>query len=128
MKVYLAKTFADEEDPMAEEGKEGVDEALVMKEHLMSQGIPESIILVDSDGMNTYVSIENSLKIMEENNFSSVMVVSNYFHIPRIKLACNKFGFESVYSAHAHYFGFRDVYSIVRELIAYGNYLVRSYP
>ena len=109
-------------------GKEGHDEALVMKEHLISEGIPENNILVDSDGLNTYMTIANSLTIIEENDFNSVMVISNYFHLPRIKMACNRFGLESVYSAHAHYFGLRDVYSITREVVAYGYYLVRSYP
>ena len=109
-------------------GKEGHDEALVMKEHLISEGIPENNILVDSDGLNTYMTIANSLTIIEENDFNSVLVISNYFHIPRIKMACNRFGLESVYSAHAHYFGLRDVYSITREVVAYGYYLVRSYP
>ena len=109
-------------------GKEGHDEALVMKEHLISEGIPENNILVDSDGLNTYMTIANSLTIIEENDFNSVLVISNYFHIPRIKMTCNRFGLESVYSAHAHYFGLRDVYSITRAVVAYGYYLVRSYP
>jgi vancomycin permeability regulator SanA len=109
-------------------GKEGHDEALVMKEHLISQGIPENNILVDSNGLNTYMTVENSINIMEENNFTNAMVISNYFHLPRIKMACNRFGIESVYSAHAHYFGLRDLYSITREVIAYGYYLIRSYP
>jgi len=109
-------------------GKEGHDEALVMKDHLISQGIPENNILVDSDGFNTYMTVENSLTIIEENDFDSVLVISNYFHIPRIKMACKRFGIELVYSAHAHYFGLRDVYSITREVIAYGYYLGRSYP
>ena len=109
-------------------GREGFDEALVMKDYLVSQGIPESNVLVDNNGMNTFMTVENSLKIMEEENLSSVMVISNYFHIPRIKLACGKFGLGSVYSAHAYYFGLRDVYSITREVIAFGYYLVRPYP
>ena len=109
-------------------GKEGHDEALVMKEHLISEGMPESNILVDSNGLNTYMTVANSLKIIEENEFNSVLVISNYFHIPRIKMVCNRFGIDSVYSAHAHYFGLRDVYSITREVVAYGYYLVRPYP
>jgi len=109
-------------------GKEGHNEAFVMKDHLITEGIPENNILVDSDGLNTYMTIANSLAIIEENEFNSVMVISNYFHIPRIKMACNRFGLESVYSAHAHYFGLRDLYSVTREVIAYGYYLIRSYP
>ncbi len=109
-------------------GKEGFNEALVMKDYLVSQGIPESNLLVDNNGMNTFMTVENSLQIMEKNNLSSVMVISNYFHIPRIKLACSKFDLGSVYSAHAYYFGLRDIYSIFREVIAYGYYLVRPYP
>ena len=109
-------------------GREGFDEAIVMKDYLIAQGIPEANIILDNQGLDTYLSVENASKIMEENHYTSILVISQYFHIPRIKLACKRFGIDSVFSANANYFGLRDIYSIIREVIAYGYYLVRSYP
>jgi len=109
-------------------GREGFDEAEVMKDYLIVQGIPEANIIVDNQGYDTCMTVENAVTIMEENNFASVLVISQYFHLPRIKLACTRFGIEDVYSSNARYFGLRDLYQISREVIAYGYYLVRPYP
>jgi len=53
-------------------------------------------------------------------------VVSQYFHLPRARLALRRFGIETVYSAHAFFFEARDVYSSVREVFGYGEYLWRD--
>ncbi|MBN1267763.1 MAG: YdcF family protein [Anaerolineales bacterium] len=109
-------------------GREGFYEADVMRDYLIERGIPDSNIIPDNQGNDTYMTVENTVTIMEENNIRSILVISQYFHIPRIKLACRRFGLEVVYSANAKYFGLRDLYQISREVIAYGYYLVRSYP
>ena len=54
------------------------------------------------------------------------MVVSQYFHVPRMRLALERAGVTPVYSAHAQYFELRDVYSIAREVVGYGVYLLRA--
>lgn len=109
-------------------GRGGFYEADVMKDYLIAQGIPEANIIPDNQGLDSYMSVENAGKILEENHYTSVLVISQYFHLPRIKLACKRFGIKTVFSANARYFGLRDLYSIIREVIAYGYYLVRSYP
>jgi uncharacterized SAM-binding protein YcdF (DUF218 family) len=55
-------------------------------------------------------------------NIESVMVITQYFHITRTKLAFNKLGFKNVYAAHAEIFEYRDLYSIIREFPAYYKY------
>src|SRR3712207_7177756 len=44
-------------------------------------------------------------------------------HISRTRLAAKSFGISPVYTAHASYFELRDLYSIVREVVGYGEYL-----
>ncbi len=105
-------------------GKEGFDEARVMKDYLIQAGIPEDRIILDSKGSNTFMTAKNSIEIVEEMNLNSVMIISQYYHISRTKLAFNKVGFDKVYSAHARIFEIRDIYSLVREFIAYYKYLV----
>lgn len=106
-------------------GKEGFDEAKVMKNYLTNQGISDDKIIEDSNGYNTYMTAENSRLVMDELDLKSVMVISQYFHITRTKLAFKKLGFEKVYSAHSGVFEYRDVYSIIREFPAYYKYLFK---
>jgi vancomycin permeability regulator SanA len=108
-------------------GKEGHDEAVVMRDYLMSRGVPSERILIDSHGYTTYDSARNTMNIMREHNFRSVLVVSQYFHLPRARLAMRRFGVAPVYTAHAHFFEWRDLYSIPREVLGFLKYACRSY-
>ncbi len=105
-------------------GKEGFDEAVVMKEYLVEKGISENKILLDSNGYNSYMTAENTKKIMDDMGFDSVMIITQFYHISRTKLAFRKAGIENIYSAHASYLDIRDVYSVVREFFAYYKYLL----
>ena len=105
-------------------GIEGFDEAIVMKEYLISYGIPEGKIIVDNQGYNTYLTAKNSKEIMENKKFDSIMIISQYHHISRSKLIFSKVNIENVYSAHSNYFELRDIYSIVRDFFAYYKYLL----
>lgn len=108
-------------------GSEGFDEAVVMKSYLVEKGVPDERISVDSAGVNTYLTAKNSSRIMKENGWRSALVVSQYFHISRTKLALRRFGVSPVFSAHADYFELRDLYSIAREVFGYGGYLLQLY-
>jgi vancomycin permeability regulator SanA len=108
-------------------GKEGFDEASVMRDYLVANGIPREHVIVDSSGTNTFASAKNTLQIAHQHAFNSVLVVSQYFHIPRAKMALHRFGISTVYTAHAHCFEFRDIYSSFREFFGYLSYLFRQY-
>jgi vancomycin permeability regulator SanA len=104
-------------------GVEGYDEADVMKKYLIGQGIPESAIVTDNQGIDTFATARNATGWMEEKGYQSVMVISQYFHIPRARLAFEKCGVAPVYSAHADLFEWRDLYhSIPREVVGWFVY------
>lgn len=107
-------------------GKEGYDEANVMKSYLIDRGVSKEAIITDNDGIDSFNTALNTKKILTDRNINSVLVVSNYYHISRIKLAFRKSGIEKVFSAHANYFEIRDLYSIPREVIGYYYYLIRK--
>lgn len=107
-------------------GSEGFDEAEVMKLYLVANGLPENHIFVDSGGATTRLTAKNAALIMRENGWQSALVVSQYFHISRSKLALRRYGISPVFSAHARYFEWRDVYSIAREVVGYGAYLLKA--
>jgi vancomycin permeability regulator SanA len=108
-------------------GAEGFNEAEVMKSYLVSRGVPEGSIVADGEGLTTSRTARNAARLMKERGWRSALVISQYFHISRTRLAVESYGVSPVYSAHAEYFELRDVYSIAREVIGYGAYLARRY-
>lgn len=105
----------------------GQDEAEGMADYLESEGISGTDMILDKEGHDTYSSAKNIKQLMELYDWDSVLVVSNYYHISRSKLAFHRAGIENVYSASADFFEARDPYSVIREFVAYYFYLVRSY-
>lgn len=103
-------------------GVEGFEEADVMRDYLISRNIPESNIILDRHGDNTYQTAVNTKQIMLAQNMQSVTIVSQYFHITRTRLAFQKAGIENIYAAHANYFELRDVYSVLREFTGFYSY------
>lgn len=102
---------------------EGFDEAVVMKQYLVEKGIPADCIFVDSQGANTRLTAKNSAQIMQGKNLRSALIISQYFHISRTRLALKNQGIAQIYSAHANFFEARDVYSITREVFGFYAYL-----
>lgn len=108
-------------------GGEGFDEAEVMKRYLVSRGVPEGRVIVDGGGATTYLTARNAAEAMRRNGWGSALIVTQYFHVARTRLAVESFGVRPVYSAHAEYFELRDLYSVAREVVGYGSYLARRY-
>ena len=57
--------------------------------------------------------LQNSLQ------YKSIIVVSQYFHVTRIKKLFRESGYQNVTSVSPQYFEFRDFYSLLREFFAY---------
>ncbi|WP_426105373.1 YdcF family protein [Massilia sp. TSP1-1-2] len=107
-------------------GVEGFDEAAVMRAYLLKKGVPASAILVDSAGNTTDASARNCARLMASHGFTSVTVVSQYFHVPRTRLALRRYNIARIGSAHAYFFELRDLYSIAREVAALPAYWLNS--
>ena len=105
----------------------GHDEAAVMRDYLVARGVPVEYVLVDSAGSNTYESARHTAQIMRERRWKGVCVVTQYFHVPRARLALRRFGVQDVSGAHARFFEGRDVYSTAREVVGYVEYAFRRY-
>lgn len=107
-------------------GKEGFYEAEKMKEYLVLNSIPDSIIIVDNKGDNTIQTVKNTLGLQQKYNFKSIIVVSQFYHLTRTKMLFRKFGFNNISSVSPSYFEFRDFYSVFREFFAYYSEMFRS--
>ncbi len=103
-------------------GKEGFYEGSKMAEYLISKGVPQRAIKVDDKGNNTHRTAQNFVRDYSE--FRSVILVTQYFHISRSKLAFRQVGLKSVFGAHCTHFEWRDIYSSFREFFGYYKYLL----
>lgn len=110
-------------------GKEtnGQDEAQAMRAYLVSQGVPASAIWLDRTGNNTFDTARNVALIMHANKWQSIMVISQFYHVPRVKLALHRVGIAYVYGAHARWITWQSVFWLMREVIAYPVYFLRAY-
>jgi len=90
-------------------GASGFSEADVMQAYLLRGGIPDSAILVDPDGVDTMATAENAARTMRRMGLHRVLVVSQYFHLPRCLVAFRKAGVERVSATYPAFVELRDV-------------------
>lgn len=100
-------------------GKEGFYEGDKMRDFLIANKVPDTVIIVDNLGNNTRATVINTMKLKDSLHFKSIIVVSQYYHLKRTKMLFKKQGFENVTSASPNYFEIKDIYSILREFVVY---------
>ncbi|HEY1393197.1 MAG TPA: YdcF family protein [Methylibium sp.] len=104
--------------------REGHDEAATMARYLEDRGIPRSAIVQDNAGKDTMATAADVARIASERRLESVIVATQYFHVPRARLALMRAGLRVVGSVHARYFEARDFYSLAREVVGFAAYYV----
>jgi len=103
-------------------GKEGFYEGEKMAEFLIQEGIPDSHIYIDNEGKNTRLTALSFINDFPD--VKSVVVVTQFFHVTRAKLAFEQLNLKNVTGAHPKYYENRDVYSLFREFFGYYKYLI----
>ncbi|SDG84653.1 YdcF family protein [Janthinobacterium sp. YR213] len=106
-------------------GKEGFDEAASMARYLQSRGVPANAILEDNQGWTTDATARNAAALMRQHGWRTAMVATQYFHVPRFRLALERSGIAVSGNVHAPYFELRDLYSVPRETVGYAVYFMR---
>ena len=98
-----------------------------MRAVLMESGVPAAAIIVDRAGNNTRLTAIHAHQIMQERGWQSAVVISQYYHVPRAKLALRQEGVAQVSGAAAEYrFTWTDPLSILRESAGFYVYLVNT--
>jgi vancomycin permeability regulator SanA len=103
-----------------------IDEPTAMKIMAVKLGVHSKDILLDHAGLNTQATVANSQPILSELHASKVIVVSHFYHLPRIKLAYARAGRE-VYTVPAKesYLLGQLPYNMAREVAALWVYYLR---
>lgn len=101
-----------------------VPEGFAMRRYCLRKGIPDSAIIVDNAGENTFLSAKNLLTLNERMHFSSVIVVSSFYHLTRAKYIIRKLGYKNVYSASSDDFYSVDLFGLGREFVAFYKYML----
>lgn len=97
------------------DSNEVLSEAEVMKMFLEDLGIKNKII-IEPKAVSTTTNIKNSIALINVDKYDNIYVLSNRFHISRIKMICNK------YCPQAQYIGIESINlqkTILREPLAY---------
>jgi uncharacterized SAM-binding protein YcdF (DUF218 family) len=63
-----------------------------MRRLALSKGVPDSAIILDEMGLTTDASIRNTANILSDPTHRRILVVSHAWHLPRIKLRCQREG------------------------------------
>ncbi len=95
-----------------------------MHQYLLEQGVPDSAILVDNYGNNSYLTAKNFLTWNQTAQVRSAVVVTSFYHITRSKYIVKKLGFQAVQGACSKYSAINDWVGLAREFPAFYKYLL----
>lgn len=101
-------------------GASGFSEAVVMRAYLVRAGVPEGAVLVDEDGVNTAATVRHTVAVMGRLHLRTVLVVTQWFHVPRCVLGFRRAGVAAVFADYPRFVEWRDLYSTAREFVAVG--------
>jgi uncharacterized SAM-binding protein YcdF (DUF218 family) len=106
----------------------GLDEAHTMKAWLLAHGVPDSVVTEDPHGRDTWETARFTRAWLTAHGGRSAIAVSQYFHLPRCRLAFARHGIRTVYTAGPDFAEWRDVLAAPREVLGLVKYALRPAP
>ena len=105
-----------------------VHETEAMRRLALSLGVPDDVIVLDRHGLSTAATIRNTALALQGTAESRVVAVSEFYHLPRIKLGYHAAGREvyTVPATPSHWARNWPLRSILREVAAFWTYYVRA--
>lgn len=105
---------------------EPVNETTVMRTLAIGFGVPAAAIELDPNGVNTEATVRDTVPMLRAAGDRQVAVVSDFFHLPRVKLAYQRFGYDVVtVPSHAHRIP-QTTRLVLREIPAFWVYYLRA--
>jgi vancomycin permeability regulator SanA len=110
-------------------GESGYNEALVMRDMAVAAGVPLGRVIIDSNGVSTEATVRDTLPFFgfSGDDRPRVLAVSQFYHLPRIKLAYQRAG-QDVLTVPAHSSApiKETPYLVLREVPAFWLYYLRA--
>jgi vancomycin permeability regulator SanA len=111
-------------------GAQGVGEPLnettAMRVLAIHFGVPAAAIELDPKGFNTDATVRDTAPVIRAAGSRQVAVVSDFFHLPRVKLAYQRLGYDVItVPSRAHRIP-QTTELVLREIPAFWVYYLRS--
>jgi len=103
----------------------GVDETIVMRDLAVQLGVASSAIILDPEGDNTSASVANTVRLFRDHGLHRILAVSQWYHLPRIKLAYARAGLDA-WTVPARTSITRTTAIVAREIPAFWLYYLRA--
>lgn len=104
-----------------------IDEPEAMRRLAVSSGVSPAAIVKDSNGVNTEASARTTSQIMHSLGVRRAAAVSHFYHLPRIKMTYQRYGWNVVtVPARIDRFTPDMYYSMAREVAALWMYYLRG--
>jgi vancomycin permeability regulator SanA len=105
---------------------EPANETTVMRSLAVGFGVPASAITLDPTGFNTDATVRDTVPVLRAGGDRSLAVVSDFFHLPRVKLAYQRAGYDVVtVPSQAHRIP-QTTRLVLREVPAFWVYYLRA--
>jgi|GEM_PF-1125046 len=98
-----------------------------MAHYLESRQIPASVIILDHRSEKAGDTVDNLSRIMKGQGFHSVMVISDYYRLTRLKVYALRGGVREVEQAHVGQWNRGDIPSILGEVVTTYDRLAKMY-
>jgi uncharacterized SAM-binding protein YcdF (DUF218 family) len=95
--------------------------------YLEKSGVPESAIIKDSGAKDTGEMAADVAALMQQRNLSSVMIITDYYCMSRIKLALLHAGMDNIAKSHVGHAGVRDAWPIACEVGALYGFIFHTF-
>lgn len=108
-------------------GDGGRHECDAMRSYAEELGVPAAAIVEDREGVSTQASVDDTVALFRRDGISRVLVVSQFYHLPRIKMAYQRAGIDvRTVPAEADHYIKQTPIIVVREIPAFWLYYLRG--
>lgn len=106
-----------------------VTEAEAMRHYALAHGVAAEDVFIDNQGVNTEATVRNTSPLFQQWHARRVLVVSHFYHLPRIKLAYQRAGVEvcTVPARQGRLLG-QIPFNMAREVAAFWSYYLKEKP
>lgn len=112
----------------AQGSNEPAPEAHVMRDDLISQGVPEEYILVEDQSFNTRQNINHAVSLLEGKDVTRVLIVTSDYHLARAMAIAEDAGLDATGVGSPTLQGLRPwVKNQGREALAWIKYWMQKY-